>query len=180
MTKSGAIYTDKKREYDKKYREEHRDQIAEQRKRYRAAHAIDIAKGDKDYRARNVGKIAKQKREYRERNKERIRLKDRNWKLGHKEILYAAQLKWIRNNKNKVKAYRAVLHALKADGLTRPDSCSSCHQPIVTEAHHPDYSRPLFVVWLCRDCHVQLHRKMGSYVATERARERAQDPELWD
>src|ERR1700744_2693549 len=26
-----------------------------------------------------------------------------------------------------------------------------------SEMHHPNYSKPLFVVWLCRGCHEELH-----------------------
>lgn len=26
-----------------------------------------------------------------------------------------------------------------------------------TEMHHPDYTQPLKVEWLCRDCHLELH-----------------------
>lgn len=27
-----------------------------------------------------------------------------------------------------------------------------------TEMHHPDYAKPLAAVWLCRPCHLKLHR----------------------
>ena len=36
------------------------------------------------------------------------------------------------------------------------ENCSICNSPD-SEAHHPDYSKPLEVVWLCRLHHVELH-----------------------
>lgn len=37
---------------------------------------------------------------------------------------------------------------------------TSCHCGNVdVEAHHPDYSKPLEVIWLCRSCYVEIHRK---------------------
>jgi hypothetical protein len=39
------------------------------------------------------------------------------------------------------------------------EACSvpGCYEP--AERHHPDYSDPLNVVWLCRKHHRQLHRE---------------------
>ena len=34
--------------------------------------------------------------------------------------------------------------------------CQFCGNPN-SEMHHPDYSKPLFIVWLCRACHLILH-----------------------
>lgn len=45
-------------------------------------------------------------------------------------------------------------HALKA-GKVVPQPCWVCGEK--AEAHHPDYSRPLDVVWLCRPHHRQTH-----------------------
>lgn len=28
------------------------------------------------------------------------------------------------------------------------------------EMHHPDYSKPLEIMWLCRPCHMELHRRL--------------------
>lgn len=36
--------------------------------------------------------------------------------------------------------------------------CAHCGEA-KTEKHHPDYSKPLFVVWLCRPCHLAHHKR---------------------
>lgn len=40
-------------------------------------------------------------------------------------------------------------------GLLRRMPCQICGD--VSEAHHPDYSKPLEVVWLCKKHHRELH-----------------------
>lgn len=39
--------------------------------------------------------------------------------------------------------------------------CAQCGAPN-SEKHHPDYSQPLVIVWLCRPCHQSLHMKIKS------------------
>jgi len=52
-----------------------------------------------------------------------------------------------------------VQRALKAGVLTK-QPCSVCGSP-KSEAHHPDYRRPLDVIWLCCSHHRQWHRDNG-------------------
>ena len=51
-------------------------------------------------------------------------------------------------------AHIAVGNALK-DGKLKKEPCFICGEK--AEAHHPDYSRPLDVVWLCSLHHKQAH-----------------------
>jgi hypothetical protein len=37
------------------------------------------------------------------------------------------------------------------------EPCSVCAAPIA-QMHHSDYSKPLQITWLCRPCHLALHR----------------------
>lgn len=37
-------------------------------------------------------------------------------------------------------------------------ACSTCGSPD-PEGHHPDYSQPDLLVWLCRDCHLAEHEQ---------------------
>ncbi len=55
----------------------------------------------------------------------------------------------------KTQAYRK-LRAAVASGKVKRQPCSRCGQERA-EAHHPDYSKPLAVEWLCRKCHLAEH-----------------------
>ena|SRR3990167_4413794 len=57
----------------------------------------------------------------------------------------------------KERAREAVMHALVKGTLIRPDICDACGARDTIQAHHPDYSKPLEVVWLCVFCHGSIH-----------------------
>jgi hypothetical protein len=58
----------------------------------------------------------------------------------------------------KRKAHNAVAAAVRSGKLKqKPCEKPGCGHPD-TEAHHPDYSKPLDVVWLCRAHHEEVHR----------------------
>lgn len=56
-------------------------------------------------------------------------------------------------------ARRAVAEAEERGELVRPAACEECQSPSPLQGHHPDYSRPLDVQWLCSECHGKAHRK---------------------
>ena len=70
-------------------------------------------------------------------------------------------MEWRKLNPKKHAAHRAVQHALKVGTLKRPEQCEKCGDETYTIAHHPDYSKPLKVIWLCDACHIRLHRENG-------------------
>ena len=56
--------------------------------------------------------------------------------------------------------------AIARGDLVRPDACESCcaagdivNGRSTIEAHHPDYNKPLEVMWLCKLCHHEWHRQ---------------------
>lgn len=60
----------------------------------------------------------------------------------------------------KFKARSAVSNAIRSGRLVRRP-CRGCGSTSKVEGHHPDYSKPLDVVWLCDACHHAEHRVEG-------------------
>src|ERR1017187_6135005 len=58
---------------------------------------------------------------------------------------------------DKIRVRSQVYIALGSGKLVKPLACA-CGNPKI-EAHHPDYSKPLDVEWLCHPCHDALHGK---------------------
>jgi len=117
-------------------------------KEYRAKHKEYYAKYLHEYMKKYVPKrkYARKyiKKEYKppsEARKEYIR---QYWRTHKKKV----------NDKvrSRKRFYRSIL-----DGRTTKQPCSVCGNLLV-EGHHPDYSKPFGVVWLCRKHHIELHR----------------------
>jgi hypothetical protein len=72
----------------------------------------------------------------------------------------------MKENFFKRNAQRMLQHAVKKGKIVKLYKCQSCElNDVKLDAHHPDYSKPLKVMWLCKSCHKQLHtfnrRKLG-------------------
>jgi hypothetical protein len=63
---------------------------------------------------------------------------------------------------------RSLARSYWVRGKLRQKPCRHCGESR-TERHHPDYTRPLYVFWLCRPCHLKLHANRR-----RRARRRAE------
>lgn len=51
---------------------------------------------------------------------------------------------------------RSYLHVYVKRGLVKKEPCRVCGS-LKSQSHHPDYSKPLEVIWLCRFHHKFLH-----------------------
>lgn len=70
---------------------------------------------------------------------------------------FSRQAKWADANPQAVWAQAALRSAIKR-GLIEPQPCAECGAERA-DGHHPDYDRPLHIIWLCRRHHRAAHRK---------------------
>lgn len=61
-------------------------------------------------------------------------------------------------NPEKYHARKTLMNRVYSGKVLRPDKCSQCGSGKKIEAHHEDYDKPLDVEWLCRECHLKLHK----------------------
>lgn len=93
---------------------------------------------------------------HRQSNLERVRSYDRmRASQPHRIALrQRVQSEWKKEHPNRRKAQNQLSHAVRA-GKLKKQPCWVCGAHAV--AHHPDYDRPLDVVWLCQPHHKQAH-----------------------
>lgn len=107
-------------------------------------------------------------------NKENINLKNRlnrdkkidyyreyeqNRRPERKHLTRIYKKKWKENNREKVRANSMVSSAIESGKLKR-EPCRDCQSTINIQAHHPDYSKPLKVVWFCPVHHKAEHKRL--------------------
>jgi hypothetical protein len=70
----------------------------------------------------------------------------------------AAIRAWRARNSKRLAAHNAVSKALLRGHMEKAEACfiHDCNDNNL-EAHHPDYDRPLDVVWLCQKHHKEAH-----------------------
>lgn len=77
---------------------------------------------------------------------------------GGKKIALEASRKAYEKHKEKWLARAKVRYAVKTGRIVKPEKCEVCGKRYKRiEGHHPDYSKPLEVIWLCTGCHADVH-----------------------
>lgn len=123
-----------------------------------------------NYRSRNLKKCLEYDRA-RANDPDRILLREayRQTSRGA-EALRKGKSRWAKKNSIKINAQRALRQAL-IKGIVKRENCGVCGAR--AEAHHPDYTKPLSVVWLCSkhhaEEHVRIRRKKKSLYLTKEA-----------
>ncbi|QGH72742.1 MAG: putative HNHc nuclease [Podoviridae sp. ctQNx1] len=96
--------------------------------------------------------------QWRDENIEHCRAHDRERAKNpeRKELAKKVNERWKKDNANK-RAANVILGNAVRDGRIEKLPCFICGGK--AEAHHPDYDRPLDVVWLCPVHHKEIHFK---------------------
>jgi hypothetical protein len=117
-------------------------------------------KGYTVYPLTESGKIkhALKQREYVEKNITIVRERQKQEYYKHQEERIERVRQYRIDNPDKEYAHGCIRNALKFGKIKRPSICSKCGKECKPAGHHPDYSKPLEVVWLCRKCHSLHHR----------------------
>jgi len=66
---------------------------------------------------------------------------------------YDRQYERARREPHKIRAKNLARVGTKKGKLQKPLFCERCFKVKKLDRHHPDYSKPLKIVWLCRRCH---------------------------
>ena len=74
-----------------------------------------------------------------------------NYKESHKK----RNGKYNKKYPEKVKAKELVGRTPFPKGIL----CQECQEEIAIERHHPDYSKPLYVIFVCKSCHTELGKR---------------------
>jgi len=100
-------------------------------------------------RKREIRRKSEARPEYKERRKEYMR----KWAEENKDKIRANRKKWATRHATR----KITKEAIKSGKLIKKP-CEVCQNPRV-EAHHPDYTKPFLIVWLCKKHHTLLRRK---------------------
>lgn len=104
----------------------------------------------------------KREKRWREANSGRRREQVKRSKLKNPETVKRANRAYRERYPERTKAQGALYYAIKRGRVAKPDCCEQCNKRCKShelDAHHHDYSKPLDVIWLCRQCHVDTQRE---------------------
>ncbi len=91
-------------------------------------------------------------------NKDKIKNNVEQWRKNNLDKRKIISSRYKQKNKEKIQAHNKVQYAIKRGDLPKVSTCACADCSIeAQEYHHEDYSKPLEVVPLCRECHIKRH-----------------------
>ncbi len=118
---------------------------------------------NRKWKRNNKEKVSEYRKKWNNENKEKVRASFRKFREIHKDddigknrALFGK--KWAKENRERIKISRSKLKSdarNKSKNIIIPKEqiCQDCNEKLAEEKHHPDYSKPLEVKFLCKKCH---------------------------
>lgn len=144
---------EKVRAAKRKYALDNVEKLRAARRKYVLEHPEKVQAAKQKYVDLNLVAVAESRRKYWRNNSEKKRL----WETKNKDKVRKYKRDWAKRNRKKRSAHSALKRAVSAGKVTR-QPCEVCGK-LETQGHHPDYSKPLAVLWLCDEHHKQAHVK---------------------
>lgn len=101
-------------------------------------------------------------RKYRSKNRILCNKRSSAWAKKHPEKRKEYTKEYDRKNPEKKKARNLLNSAIRWKGFPKGDKCDLCGIKGKVDGHHDDYSKPLKVLWVCRDCHASVRLRNQS------------------
>lgn len=134
---------DKVRLYGRKCYQKNKESRSKQQKEYRQTLTIEKKKEYLEYIRRWQKNHPEKVAEYKKRRKP-------------KNIKYNSH--WYKMHPIGYKAKKILIEAIKSGVIIKPPNCEICNRNHTRiYGHHPDYSKPLEVIWVCGSCHRLIH-----------------------
>jgi hypothetical protein len=115
---------------------------------------INANRNSKKYIERHPEKRKETSYKYYMKNKEVINKRIQSWKEKNPEKIVRIVNKWRKNNKVK---RNAQANAQRKIPIPTNELCNICGKEMAKHRHHLDYNNPLDVIFLCTQCHYNIH-----------------------
>lgn len=88
------------------------------------------------------------------------RKRTRKYYANHKKSFREMVYKSMAKHKDHTNCRQKSHYLVKKGVLVKPSACSHCKNSRKhVQMHHPDYTKPEQVMWLCSGCHADQHKK---------------------
>ncbi|MBS0654123.1 MAG: hypothetical protein JSR39_11435 [Verrucomicrobia bacterium] len=141
-------------------RKENPEHYRNQQKNNLEKNYTSIRESQKRFYTQNRESILSKRRELYRINRENILKKENERRKTPEFRAYARgyQQKLRKERKELIYSWSLVAKAIKKGKMIKGDKCELCGSVCKIEGHHADYSKPLEVQWICKKCHVNLHK----------------------
>lgn len=120
---------------------------------------LSMRKSWRKYSRKNRDRIRVYQRALYQKQKEKVAARVRKYRISPagKRAARISDARMLKKYPKKTAARKAVANAVRTGRLNKRP-CIKCGNPR-SHGHHPDYSKPLKVIWLCAKHHTEVHRR---------------------